>query len=172
MAVPSPRETAAEPPSGSAPANVSGAIYGQVLVTSVLAAASEDPGATPGDLLADVLATMLVFWAAHVYADAMSHRVESGGHLPWAQLRAIMVREWPIVQAAGASSVVLGLGALGVFSRDGAVSLAIALGLVALFGWGLVVARRSGRGLARSLLSAVLSAAFGLVIVALKLIVH
>jgi hypothetical protein len=67
---------------------------------------------------------------------------------------------------------VLALGAMGVVSTQTAVDVAIAVGVVALFSWGLAIGRASGSSWAAALIGAMISAAFGLVVVGLKAIVH
>jgi hypothetical protein len=68
------------------PANAARAIYGQVLVTSLVGALSEDSEIEAGYILLSVATTMLIFWLAHVYAEAMSRGLEAGRHLSWAEI--------------------------------------------------------------------------------------
>jgi hypothetical protein len=83
-----------------------------------------------------------------------------------------MVREWPMVQAAGPAAIALGLGAIGVFSTGTAVTLALLLGVLNLFLWGLAIARRAQLQRAATLAVATTSAAFGLAVEGLKVLVH
>jgi hypothetical protein len=158
--------------SGWLPANASRAIYGQILVTSLVGALSEDSDIDAEYILVSVVATMLVFWLAHVYAEAMSRGLEAGRHLGWAEIRGLAAAEWPLVQAAFPTAIVLALGAIGVLSTETAVDIAIAVGVVALFSWGLAIGRASGSSWAAALFGAVISAGFGLVVVGLKGLVH
>ncbi len=80
--------------------------------------------------------------------------------------------EWPLVQATFPTAIVLALGAVGAISTETAVDLAIAVGVVALFAWGFAIGRASRSSWAASLFGAVISAAFGLVVVGLKALVH
>ena len=66
----------------------------------------------------------------------------------------------------------LGLGWLGLLSNRFAINLAIALGVAALFAWGFLIARRSGLSPLGTVGAVGLNGAFGLAIVALKVIVH
>jgi len=158
--------------SGRLPANVSRAIYGQILVTSLVGALSEDSEIEAGYILVSVVVTMLIFWLAHVYAEAMARGLEAGRHLGWAEVRGLAAGEWPLVQAAFPTAIVLALGAIGAFSTETAVGLAIAVGVVALFTWGLAIGRASGSSWAAALFGAAISASFGLVVVGLKALVH
>jgi hypothetical protein len=158
--------------SGRLPANAARAVYGQILVTSVVGALSEDSEIDAGYILVSVVTTMLVFWLAHVYAEAMSRGLEARRHLRWAEIRRLAAAEWPLVQAAVPTAIVLGLGAVGALSTESAVDIAIGVGVVALFSWGLAIGRASGSSWAASLIGAAISAGFGLVVVGLKALVH
>ena len=59
-----------------------------------------------------------------------------------------------------------------MLSRSTGVNLAIFLGIAILFGCGLLLARREGLRWGGALLAAAISGALGLVIVALKTLVH
>jgi hypothetical protein len=154
------------------PANAARAIYGQILVTSMVGALSEDSDIDAEYILVSVGATMLVFWLAHVYAEAMSRGLEAGRHLGWAEIRGLAAGEWPLVQATFPTAIVLALGAVGAFSTETAVDVAIAVGVVALFTWGLAIGRASGTSWAAAQFGAAISAGFGLVVVGLKALVH
>ena len=168
----------AEPPRIGVPeralagANVAGAIYGQILVTSLVAALSEEEDLGAHDIFVGVLMTMLVFWLAHVYADAVARRLTRPEPLSLRETGDIARHEWPMVQSAAPALAALGLAWAGALSVRAGVELAIALGVGALFAWGLVIARRSRLSLAGTLGSMALSGAFGLAIVAMKTVVH
>ena len=100
------------------PANASRAIYGQILVTSMVGALSEDSDIDAEYILVSVGATMLVFWLAHVYAAAMARGLETAQHVGWAEIRRLGADEWPLVQATFPTAIVLALGALGAYSTE------------------------------------------------------
>src|SRR3954468_15042339 len=105
--------------------NVAGAIYGQVLASSEVAALSLDKELDSAEILAALAGTMLVFWLAHVYAHTVAERL-TGPHVPRrANLRLAMAREWPMLQAAVPAAGALVLGVLGVFSTQTAVTVAL-----------------------------------------------
>ncbi|MEK6326770.1 MAG: hypothetical protein AABM66_04480 [Actinomycetota bacterium] len=158
--------------SGRLPANAARAIYGQILVTSLVGALSEDSDIDAEYILVSVVTTMLVFWLAHVYAEAISRGLVAGRHVSWAEVRGLAAAEWPLVQAAFPTAIVLALGAVGAFSTETAVNVAIAVGVGALFAWGFAIGRASRSSWAASLFGAVISASFGLVVVGLKALVH
>jgi hypothetical protein len=154
------------------PTNVAGAIYGQVLASSEVAALSLDKELDSAQILAALTGTMLVFWLAHVYAHTVADRL-SRPHMPrWADLRLAMGREWPMLLAAVPAAIALLLGVVGVFSTGTAATLAIILGVLNLFLWGVAIARRSMLGWAPTLTAGGVTAAFGLAVEGLKVLVH
>ena len=155
-----------------AQANVAGAIYGQVLVTSFVAARSEAKSIDAGEVFAGLLFTMIVFWLAHTYADAVARRLRRGNPLTWREVWTIAKYEWPMLQAAVPSLLALGLGWAGAVSTLTAVRLAIGLGVLALLAWGFVIARASRLSTLATVGSVAVNGAFGLGIVGLKVLVH
>jgi len=81
---------------------------------------------------------------------------------------AVMSREWPLFQSTFVLAVPLGLGALGILSREVALNLAVLVGAAALVGWGIVFSRREGYGLTGIVGAASVNATVGLLIIALK----
>ena len=114
---------------------------------------------------------MLVFWVAHVYAETISQRVAQDGRGA-RELRHLAEREWPMVQAALPAVVALTLAALGLWSREAGITIALGLGVVVLGGWGTAAGRRAGRSRRRSFLDGLGSAALGLLIILLKVLIH
>ena len=159
-------------PAPQAKPNEAGAIYGQILVTAVVATLSEEDDISAGETFAAVAVTMLVFWLAHVYAESVAKRLGRGEPLKVGEVWTIARYEWPIAQAAVPALLVLGIGSLGLLSRDASVAIAIGLGVAELLGWGFIIARRSGMSPLATLGSVAMNGAFGLAIVVLKVVVH
>ncbi|HKF79277.1 MAG TPA: hypothetical protein VKB17_00465 [Thermoleophilaceae bacterium] len=153
-------------------ARVVGAVYGQILATAIVATLSEDSAASASEIFFGVAVAMLVFWLAHVYAEAVAVRLDRDQPLTVPEVWRVAVQEWPEAQAAIPALAALGLGWVGVLTRDAATDLAIALGVVALFGWGFLIARRSRLSPWGTAGAVALNGGFGLAIVALKVIVH
>jgi hypothetical protein len=147
-------------------------IYGQILAMSLVVALSEDESLGAGDILLWLLVTMAVFWLAHAYADVLAARLERDEGTLGSQIRRSLGGEWPLVQAAAVPGFALFLGSVGALSRDSAVDLAIALGVAQLALWGVAIGRSRGLDPKGVLASAGSSAAFGLVLVGLKVFVH
>jgi hypothetical protein len=154
------------------PANLARSIYGNVLATSLVVAFSEDDDYSTTEIAVAVLVTGLVFWLAHVYASLIAERYVAGRRLTRSEIGAEFYGEWPVVQAFFPPVVVLLLGTIGLFSRDTAVSLAIAGGVAAMVLWSLAIARQERMTLPALLVMTLLNALFGVAVVLLKVIVH
>jgi hypothetical protein len=152
--------------------NPARAIYGTILVMAVIVAFSHDDSATSAELIGAVAATTIVFWVAHVYAEVLGRRLggESGSRM--ANIRAALGHEWPIVEAALLPVLALLLGVLSIVSDHTAVNIAIGVGVLELFGWGLAAGRKLGLSTTGTMLAGVTNGALGLVIVGLKVVVH
>jgi hypothetical protein len=148
------------------------AIYGTILSTALIAAYSEDPGSDPLQVAVAVLVAALVFWLAHAYADVLARGLQRHEATSLDHVRGELAREWPMVGGALLPILPLLLGALGVLSDDASESAAIATGVVLLGAVGVAIAWLRGSGLIGIALSAGASAMFGVVVVALKALVH
>jgi hypothetical protein len=72
---------------------------------------------TPGLVLAATVASLLVFWLAHVYSDFLDHGVRQAG-FDLKILPGIMARELPMLAAPALSIVFLLLGRSGCSTRS------------------------------------------------------
>ena len=124
-----------------------GFIYGTILVLAVIAVGARAYPHEPAEIAAVVASTSIVFWLAHVYAQALAQSVVHDRRLSFAELRQIARRESTMIAAAAPSVAALLLGALGVLSTRAAVWAAFGLGLALLVGQGITFARveRLGR---------------------------
>jgi hypothetical protein len=150
-------------------ANPRGAIYGTIVASAVIAATAEHE--SPEVVLAATVATLLVFWLAHVYADFLDHGLRHGGS-DLQVLAAIMGQELSMLAAPALSILLLLLGALGLLDEELAVRLALWSGVVQLVAWGIDVGRRRGGGWPAALLVGLVNGAFGLAIVVLEVLLH
>ena len=166
--------TAADTPEGPSPAaRLAGAIYGTLLVMSVITVKSVAAEPDAVAVLIAAVVTSFVFWVAHVYADALAAHVQLGvRRLQWSRLQVIAREEWPMVQSVFPPGAFLVLGIVGVVRDDTAVLMALGAGIVALGIWGSASARRSGASPVGVAAAAGINVAFGLVVVGLKLLVH
>jgi energy-coupling factor transporter transmembrane protein EcfT len=150
-------------------ANPRGAIYGTIVATAVIAAtAGHTP---PWRILAATVATLLVFWLAHVYADFLDHGLRQA-RFGLGILAALMVRELSMLAAPALSILFLLLGALGLLDEELAIRLALWNGVVQLVAWGVDVGRRRGLAWPAALLTGLVNGAFGVVIILLEVLLH
>ena len=68
-----------------------GAIYGTIAAMAVIAGTAKDAG--HGKALALTIATLFVFWLAHVYAHALAHHLRGAKRLDWSAVKAAMAEE-------------------------------------------------------------------------------
>ncbi|MFI2185208.1 hypothetical protein [Streptomyces sioyaensis] len=120
-----------------------GGVYGSVLA-SALAGALGHEGSDPAYDAAWVALSAVASAAAHGYAHSIAHMTEDDARVTVSAVRS-MLTEWPLVLAVLPTVAAL-LGAYARWwSEDGAVEVALAINLVALFGWGVWAARVAGR---------------------------
>jgi hypothetical protein len=137
----------------------------------VIAAAS-GPGASDAHILAAMLTTAVVFWMAHVFSRILAESMELGRRLANEDRLRVAREEWPMLTACVPLAVPLLLGALGIVSDSISSWIAIGVAVVMLGGWGFRIGQLEQRGRWRSLRLAMGTAAFGLVIVVLKVAVQ
>jgi hypothetical protein len=147
-----------------------GAIYGTILAMAVIAGAAVDPG--HGTALGLTVATLLVFWLAHVYAQALAHHLRGANRPSWAAVRAAMAEEWPLLEGPVPILALVALGELGVLEEHRAVRLALWLGIAELVAWGIFYARRQRWSWLSALVAGAVNGCFGLLIVVLEVVVH
>lgn len=151
---------------------VADAVYGTILVLAVVAALSKDKSAGPGAILAGALATSIVFWIVHVYAEMLDRRTSGDTTPTWPLLRDSAWQEWPLVQAALAPLAPLLLGAFGVLSRSTSITLSLAIGIAALAAWGYMAGRAVHESWIKCLATAAGAVGLGALLVLLKNLVH
>ena len=148
-----------------------GFIYGTIVVLSVVVAGARAYPHDSAHIAGLVIATTVAFWLAHVYAHALAHSVSTDQHLSFPEFRHIARGEASILEAAVPPIAALLAGAIGLFSEDTAVWLAVILGLIVLAAQGLLFARVERlSGLATAVVVA-LNLGLGVVLIGLKLFV-
>jgi hypothetical protein len=151
--------------------NFAAAIYGSILVAALVATLDAEH-ATAGAMSVAVLSTMVVFWIAHVWADAVAERVSDPAPLSVARVRRIARVQWPMVQTAIGPLVALLLADAGAWSLHVAVDIALAVSVVQLTAWGVVIGFRAASSWPAALLSGFVDGMLGVAIVVLKTLVH
>jgi hypothetical protein len=148
------------------------AIYGLILVTGMIVL-SNSLGGTSLNALITVVVTVVVFFAAHVYAGTIAHLATNHGHGDVAiSLRAAVWRSLGMLVASVIPIVILLLGVSHLIDDDTAIWTALIVDtvLLGILGWA-AIARWSTRFWVR-LGSALVTAAFGGVLALLKAFVH
>ena len=150
-------------------------MYGNILVSGMIVVAGTH-GATAWNVLITVIGTVLVFWAAHVYAGTLSLHVigegEGEAHPLAHSFRLALRRSFGMLIAALLPSLVLLFGTLRVIDDQVALWVALWLGVGILGVIGYMVYARRGSSLPVRLLGALVSAGFGIVMVLLKAFAH
>jgi len=147
---------------------IAGTVYGTIVVMAVIAAGSQGADTDPSRLAGFAAATVLVLWAAHVYAHALSDSVEAGRRLEWVELRGLARREASVALAAVAPIGALTLGALEVIREQSAIRLALGIGVATLAAQGLRYARVERLSRTATIVAVTVNLVLGLVIVALE----
>ena len=148
------------------------AIYGLILVSGMIVVSGSAQGTSWGAFIT-VLVTVMVFYAAHVYAGTLGRLAATDGH---AGLRASLLasahQSSGMLIAAVAPLLILLLGTTRIIEDDTALWAALIANTVILgaLGWG-AVAHWSTHWLPR-IISAVVTAAFGGVLILLKAVIH
>jgi hypothetical protein len=149
--------------------NLAGSLYGLILVTSVIVTL----GGKEVELLAVALVvTSVVFALAHAWAHALGEAATEHHAVDRHRFKRSLTHEWAIVQAALPSAVLVALAALGLYSTDTALWVALGVNVVLLFLWGAGLRELAGGTLAQMLGAGASTASLGLILVLLKVLVH
>jgi hypothetical protein len=147
-------------------------IYGTIISSAVIAVADDDQSDL--DVFGLTLATMLVFWAAHVFAVTVaSHGMRNGREIPLPEaFRSAIDHSYGLLLAAIIPLLFLILGAIGLIEEYTAYYLSLSVGTVVLafLGW-MAFADRGSKWPIR-LLGAVGTAIFGIIVIELKSHLH
>jgi hypothetical protein len=147
-------------------------IYGTLLVSAIIGAAA--PDATDRDVLITTIGTVLVFWVAHVFAEAIAHYgTQKAIGLPiLVSLKHSLRSAAGLLYAALVPCVFLLLGALGIMDESLAytISLWIPVFLLGALGW-FAFADRGSVWWVR-LLGSIVTGLLGLFVILLKITLH
>lgn len=153
------------------PRTIAGTIYGTIVVLTALAAGAHGLRDDPWRLAIVVVVTAFVFWVAHVYSHGIGESIARQHRLDWKEFSEIARREFAILLAVVAPVTALVLGAIGVFRETTAIWLAVGAGVATLAAEGYRYARIEELGRFGTFVSVAVNLSFGLVIVALKVVV-
>jgi nitroreductase len=151
--------------------NLAGSIYGIVLVTSVLATLDKSEERV-GFMIASVLVTSLVFALAHAWAQALDATAATRTPVDRRAFARAFGHEWPIVQSGLPAAIALALAAVGLYSVDTGLWVAVVVNVCLLFVWGAGLRELAGGNVAQVVVAGLSSASLGLLLVLLKVVVH
>lgn len=148
-------------------------VYGVILVSGLILVSDSDNHSS-WDTFFTVVVTVIVFWAAHLFAAVIAHPRMLGESRAefWAVARDGERHARGLLIAAVLPCAILLLGASDWIGDRDAVSIALWSGVVILAVLGFVAFQRRGYGLAGRLLGAVATGAFGVVLIVIKALVH
>jgi hypothetical protein len=159
---------AAEAADDDEPPDFATAIYGSLLVTSLVAVQwRHEPSVEAIGL--SLLFAVFVFWLAHAWSRIVNQRVR--GPISGRHALAIAKAETPLLIAAIPPTLVLALGRFPQLSTDQVVAAALIVCIGQLFVWGIVVGRAAHSSWALALRVAIVDSLLGIVIVGLKVAV-
>jgi hypothetical protein len=154
------------------PRRLGAAIYGLVVVVSLLAVYGNDTGKSMLQIAGGIVVTAVVFWLAHVYTGLVEHRRERGHSATLAEVRTVAREDLPLVTITLLPSLVLLIGGTGLIERDTAITIATVLCLTELFLVGSMLQREEGGSPREVIFSGCITLSFGLVVILLKALIH
>ena len=148
-------------------------VYGVILVSGMIVV-SADARSTSWEVFWTVVITVIVFWLAHVYAGTVAHHGLDHGRVLGIResLREAIAHSWGLLASALIPSFILLLGATEAVPDYAAIWLALWTGVLVLAVLGYIAFARRGASLPVRVLGGLTTAAFGLVLMLLKALVH
>ncbi len=151
-------------------ANLQAAVYGSLLVTTLVAAQARHD-ASAEFIVFTLIVSVGVFWLMEVWSKVVTLRVARPISL--AETGTVAREATPMLAAAVLPAIVLASHNLVAVDVERAIDLALVACIVQLFLWGLAVGRALGRGWPAALAVAIVDCGLGLLIVGLKVaVVH
>jgi hypothetical protein len=151
--------------------NLAATLYGTVLVSSVIVGLDEAEYSA-GGMMAAVTVTAVVFASAHGWSRAVGRSADLQRRMGFEALRDGIRQEWPMVEAVGPTLVALALAAAGVYSANTGLWVAIVVNVILLFAWGAGLRQRADGTPVQVVVAGLQTSMLGLVLVALKALVH
>ena len=151
--------------------SIAGTVYGGIVLLTSLTASAAAYTHELWRLGVAVAVSVLVFWVAHLYSDALGESIARGRRLSAGDVVEIAKRESAIPIAAVGPLAVILLGALGVLDDDVAIWLALGVGIITLGAQGVRYARLERLGPVATIWAVACNLSLGLVIVIAKLLV-
>jgi hypothetical protein len=155
--------------------NPGATIYG-TLVAAALLATEAGANETLGETVGTILATLVVYWLAHAYADLLARQALAEGDEPvrpaWRGVVESLTQELGIIAGGLGLVIVLVVVDLAGASLSVAVDAAQACSIAQLVAWGVFAARRAHLARGWMVVYALASAGLGVLIGLLKIALH
>lgn len=147
-------------------------LYGTLTVLIALAGVeiAGPSGASPAGAI--VLVGSIATWLAHAYASVLGRRAVAAHQPTMAEVTHALRHAFPILIAAIPSVLAFAGAALGLWQAQAAATFSNVAGIAVLAGAGWVAGMAAQAPLSGKIWSAVLAASFGVVIVAIELVLH
>jgi hypothetical protein len=150
---------------------IAGTVYGTIIVLSEVTAAASAYKNNLAALAVIVGITTIVFWAAHVYSQALGRSIDVGRQLSATELGRMAQREASMLVAAVLPVLLLALGAAGLLGKSTALWLVVVVGVVTLTAEGVRYARLERLSAANAVITIGFNLGLGLAIAACKALV-
>jgi hypothetical protein len=151
--------------------NPAGTVYGVIVIGALLAAESDLHDSYIDTVSSALIATAL-YWLAHSYAEALGRRLSGEQRLSVATLARALRHDWAIVRGATLPVLALAVAWATGAAQHTAVLAALWSAIASIVCFELLAGLRS-RASARELaLEVSVGAAFGVAILALKIVLH
>ena len=148
-------------------------VYGVILVAGMIVA-SGGAAATAWTVFLSVVGTVIIFWAAHVYAGTVAHHGFENGRVIGIResLQGALRRSWGLLVSALIPASILLLGVAKIVPDDAAIWIALwmCVAVLAVLGYIAFARRRSPWHI--RLLGAMATAGFGILMILLKSGIH
>lgn len=148
------------------------AVHGTVLAGALIAVQGAHGDVDISRLVLLVLLTQFIYWLAHVYAEVVGARITTGARTTWAQIAALMRREWSLVAVSyGPLAAVLLSSTLGAEANT-AVLAGLWATMALLAGWSLLAGYRCGLKRLEMVIYVAASLALGGLLILVKTLLH
>lgn len=148
-----------------------GAIYGLILVGSLMAAESYKQESRL-DVLLSVIITIVVFWLAHAYSLALGRRIETSQSLSLHSLRGALSDSASVLHGALVPVLALLVSWLAGASSQLAIDIALWSAVATLVALEMVAGVRAKEEPLELVLSCCVGAGIGVSVLALKMLLH
>jgi hypothetical protein len=151
--------------------NPAGTVYGVIVIGALLAAESDIHDGYL-DTVASALIASALYWLAHAYAELLGRRLVGEERLTLATLGRALRHDWAIVRGATLPMLVLVIAWAAGAARHTAVTAALWSAIASVVCLELLAGLRSRSSPRELALEVSVGAAFGIAILALKIVLH